>query len=80
MFDFHSFHGLASFYRKFIQNFSSIMCRIKKFLKGVNFKWSKSAQRTFEQIKEMMTTAPVLVLSDFEQLSIMEYDASHEGI
>ena len=78
--DIRSFHGLASFYRRFIKNFSSVMSPINECLKNSSFTWTKSAQRAFEQIKNHMTEAPVLVLPDFEKLFVVECDASHLGI
>nr|CAD1817170.1 unnamed protein product [Ananas comosus var. bracteatus] len=75
-----SFQGLASFYRRFIKNFSSVVSPITECLKKDNFEWPKSAQRAFEHIKTMMTEAPVLSLPDFEKLFIVECDASHTGI
>ena len=64
-----SFHGLASFYHKFIKGFSTIMAPIIERLKGGNFHSSHEAQKSFELIKRKMTKAPILVLPDFNRCS-----------
>ena len=40
MHDVWSFHGLASFYKRFIYNFSSIATPITEVLKGTEFSWT----------------------------------------
>ena len=40
--DVHSFHGLASFYRRFVRDFSSIASLLTKVIKkNVGFRWEK---------------------------------------
>jgi hypothetical protein len=44
------------------------------------FKWIEEAQRTFDRMKEVMSTCSVLVLLDFTLPFVLECDASGEGI
>jgi hypothetical protein len=66
-FEVRSFHGLASFYRKFMRNFSGIsaamMDKVKKRHKS--FHWTEEAEKSFNLLKKKVTEQPVLVLPDF---------------
>ena len=75
-----SFHGLASFYRRFIQNFSTITTPISNCLKKGDFEWTKSAQEALDKVKELITQAPVLRLPDFSKIYEVAWDASNVGI
>ncbi|XP_050238038.1 uncharacterized protein LOC126687520 [Mercurialis annua] len=62
-----SFHGLTSFYRRFIPHFSSIIAPVTNYMKGVKFEWTSEAEAAFQQIKLRLTTVLILVLPDFSQ-------------
>jgi len=74
-----SFHRLASFYRRFMKDFSSIMAPLTKCMKKGNLEWTKVLQRAIEIIKERLCSTPILTLSNFDLLEI-ECDASSVAI
>ena len=49
-----SFHGLASFYRKFIKNFSVVFNTMTVTMRGdkKEFKWTNGEDKSFETLKQ----------------------------
>ncbi|KAA8538347.1 hypothetical protein F0562_027830 [Nyssa sinensis] len=53
---------------------------LTKMLNKDSFKWNPIAEEAFEQLKKVMTGAPVLALPNFSKTFIVECDASGSGI
>jgi hypothetical protein len=76
-----SFLGLAGYYRRFIEGFSTIaspMTRLTR--KEVKFEWSKECETSFQELKSRLTSAPVLALPKEQEGFVVYNDASSKGL
>ena len=82
LFEVRSFHGLASFYRKFIKNFSEICAPMLETIKKASqpFFWTKAAENSFQLLKRKITERPILRLPDFSKPFQVRCDASGTAI
>ncbi|MCP4500716.1 MAG: hypothetical protein GY822_12215, partial [Deltaproteobacteria bacterium] len=77
-----SFYGLASYYRRFVKNFASLSSGLVPLLKkDIYFFWSPEAQKSFEILKQALTTPPVLHYPDISKKEYyIETDGSISGV
>ena len=76
-----SFLGLAGYYRKFVEGFSKIATPLTKLTrKEEKFIWSEACQNSFDELKQRLTTAPVLTLPSGSEGFTVYCDASKQGL
>ena len=71
------FLGMAGYYRKFCNNFSIIAEPLTNLLgKKVKFIWTDNCQKSFEKLKAILKSAPVLLAPSFDKEFKLAIDAS----
>ena len=79
--DVRSFLGIASYYRKFIPHFTTIAsCLTRLTEKDVKFQWGDEEIKSFEKLKQYLTSAPILSYPKDKGRFIVDTDASNFGI
>ncbi|KAK1606090.1 hypothetical protein QYE76_029763 [Lolium multiflorum] len=75
------FLGMAGYYRRFIEGFSKIAGPMTKLLrKNTPFVWSEECEKSFQTLKEKLTTAPVLAVPEDGKDYTVYCDASKHGL
>ncbi|KAK9065033.1 hypothetical protein SSX86_016416 [Deinandra increscens subsp. villosa] len=76
-----SFLGLAGYYRRFVEGFSSLASPLTQLVrKGVKFEWNEEREKCFEELKKRLVTAPILVLPEGTGGFEIYSDASKKGL
>jgi hypothetical protein len=76
-----SFLGLAGYYRRFVQNFSSIAKPLTGLTeKGVDFEWDNDCEVSFQTLRHKLVNAPILSLSESGKRFTVYTDASRIGL
>ena len=75
------FLGLASYYRKFIKEFSRIAKPLNLLLqKDQPYYWGDKQEKAFQTLKNHLITAPILQYPNFKQPFYVHTDASQSGL
>jgi hypothetical protein len=76
-----SFMGLARYYRMFINRFFKISHPITSMhRKGMKFVWSIECEANFQQLKHLLTNAPILKIAYPEKYFLACIDSFKEGL
>ena len=74
------FLGLTGYYRKFIKDYGKIAKPLTDLTKKEGFYWNDITQMAFENLKNKLTSSPMLTLPDFSKEFMVECDASGHGV
>ena len=75
------FLGMAGYYRRFIEGFSKIAGPMTKLLsKKVPFVWDEKCEKSFQELKDKLTTTPVLAVPEPGKDYTVYCDASKNGL
>ncbi|KAL0293827.1 UNVERIFIED_CONTAM: Retrovirus-related Pol polyprotein from transposon [Sesamum radiatum] len=75
VYDLRSFLGLANYYRRFVKEYSKIARPMTDLLKKTEaWNWTPQCQVSFDDLKRVMVTDPVLALPDMSKPFVVETD------
>lgn len=78
------FLGTASWYRRFIPNFSALSSPLNRLTsqgkKAPPFVWSREADDAFQKLKHLLSSAPILACPDYNRPFDVHTDASDHGL
>ncbi|XP_078429385.1 uncharacterized protein LOC144701451 [Wolffia australiana] len=74
------FLGLTNYYRRFVVNYASKAQPLTSLLKKNSFAWNEEATSAFNQLKQALSTTPILKLPNFTRPFVVETDASGIGL
>ena len=75
-----SFLGFSGYYRRFIEHYSHIAAPLYALTGNVDFLWTEKCDRAFEDLKKLVSTAPVLRGPNWDLPFQISSDASDTAI
>ncbi|GJW17341.1 reverse transcriptase [Tanacetum coccineum] len=76
-----SFLGLTLYYRRFVEGFSLLALPLTKIMrKGEKFVWNEEREKSFEELKRILVSSPILTLPSGTGGYQIYSDASKKGL
>ena len=82
-----SFLGFTNYYQRFIKKYAQVVKPLYKLILGENasgkwnsIKWDSECQHTFDNLRELCTTIPILAYADFAKPFKLHTNASVLGL
>ncbi len=76
-----AFVGLCSYYRRFVKDFSKLAAPLNKLVgKNVPFVWNATCDQSFNHLKNVLSSEPVVILPDFSVPFKIYTDASNLAV
>ncbi|XP_075665014.1 putative mitochondrial protein AtMg00860 [Castanea sativa] len=76
-----SFFGFAGYYRRFVKGFSRIAGPLTRLTqKNAKFWWKDECEKSFQELKDRLVSAPVLTLPTGSRGFVIYNDASQKGL
>ncbi|MCI37765.1 retrotransposon protein, partial [Trifolium medium] len=69
-----SFLGLAGYYKRLALPLTQLTRKDQTFV------WNENCEKSFQELKKRLTTAPVLILPDAKEFYVVYCDASKMGL
>ncbi|KAK4354594.1 hypothetical protein RND71_026788 [Anisodus tanguticus] len=77
----HSFLGLVGYYQRFVENLSSIAASLTKLThKAAKFQRSEAYEKSFQELKNILTSTPMLALPEGSEVYVVYCDACIVGL
>lgn len=78
------FIGTVGWYRRFLKDFSTMTAPLTQLLKKKKklqkLVWTEEAEKSFQNIKEALISAPILASPNYAKMFYIQCDASHVGL
>lgn len=76
-----SFLGICTYYRRFVEHFSSISAPLIQLTEHKNsYKWTNECEIAFRKLKSALCSAPILTHPQEEGMFLLDTDASNNGV